>query len=74
MEYLPDHPIIRNLEAAGLPDGKEPPAPVCPICGETDVSWVYKDRWGEIVGCNYCLKKRNADTEPDCFPEERNTI
>lgn len=24
MEYVPDHPIIRNMESTGYPDGREP--------------------------------------------------
>lgn len=34
MYDIPDHPVIRNLEATGYPDGKEPDYPHCPFCGE----------------------------------------
>ena len=30
---LPDHPVIRNLEMTGYPDGQEPEYPHCPLCG-----------------------------------------
>lgn len=35
MPQIPDHPIIRNMERTGYPDGKEPRRKVylCPICG-----------------------------------------
>lgn len=26
MEYVPDHPVIRNMERTGYPDGKPPEA------------------------------------------------
>lgn len=28
---IPDHPVIRNMEATGYPDGKEPDYPHCPV-------------------------------------------
>lgn len=56
---LCDHPIIRNIEATGYPDGQEPICPKCPVCGaETDI--VIKDIYGEIVGCDECLKRIDA--------------
>ena len=42
LRYLPDHPVVQNMERTGYPDGKEPQFPHCPICGcETDT--FYKD-------------------------------
>ena len=31
---IPDHPVIRNMEATGTPDGKAEQYPRCPACGE----------------------------------------
>lgn len=30
---LGDHPVIRNMERTGFPDGKCEEWPVCPACG-----------------------------------------
>ena len=38
MHDLPDHPIIRNLERTGYPDGKEPRYPHCPVTVTTNAS------------------------------------
>lgn len=54
-----DHPAIAKALATGYPDGKEPQAPVCPICGE-ETDTVYTDHGGEIVGCNNCLTPHDA--------------
>ena len=46
---IPDHPVIRNMEQTGQPDGKEPKFPICPVCGaETDTFYKCDT---EIVGC-----------------------
>lgn len=56
---IPDHPIIRNLEQTGYPDGREPKTPRCPICDrETDT--FYKDRDGDIFGCSECVTRVDA--------------
>ena len=63
---LPAHPIIRNMERTGYPDGKEPPQPHCPVCGaETDT--VYSDGVN-VQGCPECLMTMDAWEEPECFP------
>lgn len=31
LRYLPDHPVVQNMERTGYPDGKEPQFPHCPI-------------------------------------------
>lgn len=60
MSYqIPDHPVIRNMERTGYPDGKEPEYPICPVCDqETDT--YYKDKHGDIVGCDNCIKTCDA--------------
>lgn len=65
---IPDHPIIHNCERTGWPDGSEPSYPRCPICGD-ECSTIYKDRSGEIVGCDECLYTADAWQEDECFPE-----
>lgn len=68
LNEIPDHPVIRNLEATGYPDGKEPEYPHCPLCGE-ECETIYKDRYGAYVGCDVCIDTINAWDVSDCFPE-----
>ena len=69
MYDIPDHPVIRNLEATGYPDGKEPDYPHCPFCGE-ECETMYINRYGSYVGCDVCVEASNAWDVPDCFPDE----
>lgn len=69
MEQLLDHPVIRNLELTGYPDGKEPQYPICPVCRK-ECEAVYKDNDGNIVGCDGELSRWDAWEEPECFPEK----
>lgn len=56
---VPDHPVIRNMERTGYPDGKEPKYPLCPICGaETDTFYRNKDL--DIIGCDECVSTVDA--------------
>ena len=69
MNDLPDHPVIRNMEATGFPDGKEPDYPRCPMCGkETDNVYVINDT-GDIIGCPECIHTKDAWEVSECFPE-----
>lgn len=68
LNEIPDHPVIRNLEATGYPDGKEPEYPHCPLCGE-ECETIYKDCYGAYVGCDVCIDTINAWDVSDCFPE-----
>lgn len=69
MERVPDHPVVRDLMRSGYPDGKVPAEPVCPVCGRE--CWhVFRDRYGDIVGCDECLKEIDARDVPECFPDE----
>ncbi len=53
-----DHPVIRNCEETGYPDGREPKFPICPVCGaETDT---YFKCDTEVVGCSECITKVDA--------------
>lgn len=58
---IPDHPIIRNMEATGYPDGKYPKEYKCPTCGSSSCCAVYKNMDKEIVGCDDCLIKIYVD-------------
>lgn len=64
---IPDHPVIRNCERSGWPDGKDPSSPVCPVCGG-ECETVYKARGYEIVGCDLCLQPVDAWESSECFP------
>lgn len=65
---IPDHPVIRNLERSGYPDGKEPRYPRCPVCAE-ECSFIYKNKNREIVGCDECIFTDDAWGESECFPK-----
>ncbi len=65
---VPDHPVIRNMELTGFPDGKEPTYPHCPRCGEECEYVVIVDR--KIRGCDVCAKYVSAWEMPECFPDE----
>lgn len=54
-----EHPVIKNLERTGGPDGVEFKAPVCPMCGE-ETDTLMKTTVGEIVGCDQCVKLVDA--------------
>lgn len=69
---IPDHPVIRNMERTGYPDGKEPEYPHCPRCGD-ECGAIYSYD-GDIIGCDECLTSKDAaehlhtpdDAEPIC--------
>ncbi|MBT9167940.1 MAG: hypothetical protein DDT20_00868 [Firmicutes bacterium] len=56
---LPDHPVIRNMERTGYPDGKEPKQPICPICSRKADTFYVGER-GDILGCEECVCARDA--------------
>lgn len=64
---LSEHPVIRNLEHTGYPDGREPEYPHCPLCG-AECDEIYK-AGDVIVGCDVCLRKVNAWQCDECFPD-----
>ncbi len=66
---LEDHPVIANMERTGYPDEKEPDYPHCPICGaECDSVYINKDV--EVIGCEGCVRTKNAWECSECFPKE----
>ena len=57
-----DHPVIRNLERTGYPDGVSERVPRCPICGaKTDTYYKFKC---EVIGCDNCVKPTDAWEDP----------
>ena len=58
-EQIPDHPVIRNMEWTGYPDGKEPEYPRCPVCGE-ECEIIYRDKYLDVVGCDECISTVDA--------------
>lgn len=58
-EQIPDHPVIRNMERTGYPDGKEPEYPICPVCGE-ECEIIYRDKYLDAVGCDECISTVDA--------------
>ena len=59
IDNIGDPPDIARTLATGYPDGKDPQAPICPVCGE-ETDTVYTDYGGEIVGCSNCLTPHDA--------------
>jgi len=53
---IPDHPVIANMERTGYPDGKEPEAVLCPLCGGECETIFRTKKDHEIVGCDLCVE------------------
>lgn len=66
---IPDHPVIRNMERTGYPDGKEPEYPHCPECREKEIDEIYLQD-DDIIGCENCVHTKWFDDEgmPDVCP------
>lgn len=71
--YLPDHPVIRNMERTGYPDGQEPDSPHCPICGK-ECETIYRYQNGDILGCDECLRIDDAYDVAECFPDKERSL
>lgn len=52
---LPDHPIVRNMEQTGFPNGIPPKETHCPVCGSDLPMLLYFNLLGEIVACDDCV-------------------
>lgn len=44
----------------------EYPEARCPLCGNV-CEVIYKDRDGNIVGCDECITQEDATDTPDCY-------
>ena len=60
---LPDAPDIQRAERFGLAPGELPFEPNeevnCPVCGAL-CETVYRTQYGEIAGCDVCLRPIDA--------------
>ena len=61
---IPDHPVIRNMERTGYPDGKIPFEPTCPIC-DCKCETIYTDSINETLGCDQCIEEDYDDNDLD---------
>lgn len=61
---IPDHPVIRNMERTGYPDGKIPFEPTCPVC-DCECNTIYTDSINEILGCDQCVDEDYDDEDLD---------
>lgn len=52
------HPVITSMERWGEPDGYLSEV-LCPVCGAEAESF-YVDRRGDVLGCEDCVKIREA--------------
>lgn len=63
MSNIPDHPVVDHLLKWGTPDDsyddyeQEP----CPACGETEYYDLFLDRYGDVIGCNHCIRRVDAN-------------
>lgn len=57
---IPDHPVIRMMEAYGTPYPEEDEEPICPICGE-ECDTMYTALDGEVLGCDCCVRSKEPD-------------
>lgn len=59
----------------GVHDYPEPPEPKpeefphCPVCGEW-CDTIYRNREGEIIGCDNCVDSMDAWDCDSCFPRK----
>ena len=53
------HPDITAIEATGYPSYFHGPMK-CPVCGE-ECGWVFRDRIGNPVGCDTCLRRETVE-------------
>lgn len=67
-EHIPDHPVIRNMELTGYPDGKEPEYPHCPSCHAEETTEIYVNKDGD-VGCGACITRKDAEGVPSFTPD-----
>lgn len=54
-----EHPDITRARTTGYPFDEEPEPYVCEICGEMVEELVYFDRFGDIVGCDRCIRTKD---------------
>lgn len=59
MEHVPDAPWIREAEMWGMPPYDDPPDVHCPVCGKL-CDTIYKDKFGDEVGCENCIVTEDA--------------
>ena len=56
---MKDDPIISAMERTGYPTWVKTVYPICPVCG-CECDTFYRDRDGEIVGCDECVQTIDA--------------
>lgn len=66
MGLISDDPIVSSLLRTGSPPWDRQPAPICPIC-RAECETIYRDAFGQIVGCEECIEKKDAWETPECF-------
>ena len=55
MEHI-EHPDIRHIQLTGYPQGYQEPEPYrCPECNGLVDEYIYRDRHGDIIGCDRCI-------------------
>lgn len=55
MDHI-EHPDIAWMRKTGYPrDYEEPKEYTCPECGKEPDEYIYRDRHGDIIGCDRCI-------------------
>lgn len=60
----PENPIIVRTMATGY--AKPVVYPICPVCG-SECDTVYRNKAGDIVGCEECVGSKDAWDCEECF-------
>lgn len=59
MELIPDAPDIKACMFMGYSGWDRKSPPICPVCGE-ECDTLYRDNFGNIVGCDNCITSSDA--------------
>jgi len=66
MNSIPDHPVIRNMERTGYPDGIGPrTCCLCDECGEDIYEGETYYRIGGLNLCEACVEDARTEAEYD---------
>lgn len=59
-DYDLEHPDITRALETGYPYDTETEYPICPNCGSEAETFMLNTITGEILGCDECIKGRDA--------------
>lgn len=62
-----EHPDVASALCTGYPT-EHMEQPICPLCFQ-ECETIYKNEYGEILGCDVCVSNFDAWEISDCFSE-----